>query len=96
MMFLLMKQIIFMLQCLYNLIEYSNDYSDTSARLWEFKRDKVLDDNDDLTADNSQSFKHKAVPVGKTVDVVNNTKSSVKYTKIVVPLKYLSNSWRSL
>ena len=91
-----MKQIIFMLQCLYNLIEYSMNYSDTSASLGQFKREEVLDDNDDLTAGNSQSFKYKAVLVGKTVDVVNNTKSSVKYTKIVVSLKYLSNSWRSL
>ena len=85
-----------MLQCLYNLIEYSMNYSDTSASLGQFKREEVLDDNDDLTAGNSQLFKYKAVLVGKTVDVVNNTKSSVKYTKIVVSLKYLSNSWRSL
>ena len=30
------------------------------------------------------------------VDAVNNTNSSVKNTKIVIPLKYLSNFWRSL
>ena len=29
-------------------------------------------------------------------DAVNNTNTSVKNTKIVVPLKYLSNFWRSL
>ena len=44
---------------------------------------------------NSQSFKYKAALVGKTANVVNNTNSFVKNTRIVVPLKYLSNFWRS-
>ena len=81
---------------MYNLIEYSDNYSDTSESLWQFKRDEVLNNNADLTADNSQLFKYKAIFVGKTADAVNNTNSSVKNTKIVVPLKYLSNFWRSL
>ena len=45
---------------MYNLIEYSNNYSDTSLSLWQFKRDEVLNDNADLTIDNYQSFKYKA------------------------------------
>ena len=49
-----------------------------------------------MSVDNSQSFKYKAALVGKTADTVNNTNSSVKNTKIVVPLKYLSSFWRSL
>ena len=49
-----------------------------------------------MTIDNSQSFKYKPALVGKTANAVNNTNSSVKNTKIVVPLKYLSNLWRSL
>ena len=52
--------------------------------------------NADLTINNSQSFKYKAALLGKTADAVNNTDSSVKDAKIVVPLKYLSNFWRSL
>ena len=79
-----------------NLIEYSDNYSDTSGSLWQFKRDEVLPKNDDLTVNNSQSYKYKAALVGKTADVVNNTNSSVKNTKIIVPLKYLSSFWRSL
>ena len=81
---------------MYNLIEYSNNYSDTSGSLWQFKRDEVPDNNADLTIDNSQSFKYKAALLGKTKDAVNNTNSSVKEAKIVIPLKYLSNFWRSL
>ena len=49
-----------------------------------------------MSINNSQSFKYKAALLGKTADAVNNTNSSVKEAKIVVPLKYLSNFWRSL
>ena len=81
---------------MYNFIEYSDNYSDTSGSLQQFKRDEVLADNDNLTIDNSQSFEYKAALIAKTVDAVAGTNSSVKDVKIVVPLKYLSNFWRSL
>ena len=48
-----------------------------------------------MTINNSQSFKYKAALAGKTADPLNNTNSSLKNTKIVVTLKYLSNFWRS-
>ena len=48
-----------------------------------------------LAIDNCQSFKNKAAVLGKTANAVKNTNSSVKDAKIVVPLKYLSNFWRS-
>ena len=76
---------------MYNLIEYSYNYSDTSGSLWQFKRDKVAA-NADLSIDNSKSFKYKAVLLGKTTNAVDNTNSSVKKHKN----KYLSNFWRSL
>ena len=76
---------------MYNLIEYIDNYSDTSGSLWQFKRDEVPSNNADMTIDNSQSFKYKAALVGKIANAVNNTNSSVKNTKIVVSLKYLSN-----
>ena len=82
---------------MYNLIEYSDNYSDTSGSLWQFKRDEVPANNAELTIDNSQSFKYKAVLLGKTAGADNNnTNSYVKDAKIVAPLKYLSNFWRSL
>ena len=61
-----------------NLIEYSDNNSDTSGSLWPFRRNEVPNNNDDLTVNNSQSFKHKPALVEKTADVVNNTDSSVK------------------
>ena len=85
---------------MYSLVEYSDNYSDTSGNVWQFKRDEVSDNNADLGVDdngifNSQSFKYKAVLVGKTADV-DNGNSFVTNTKIVAPLKNLSNFWRSL
>ena len=48
-----------------------------------------------MAVDNSQSFKYIAALAGKTSRYVNPN-SSVKNTKIVVPLKYLSSFWKSL
>ena len=75
---------------MYNLIEYSDNYSDTSGSLWQFKRDEITN-NADVSNDNASSFKYKANLIGNTEN--NDTKSGVK---IAVPLKYLSNFWRSL
>ena len=50
---------------MYNLIDYSDNYSDTSGSLWQFKRDEI-EGNDDLTVDaghipnNSSSHKYKS------------------------------------
>ena len=81
---------------IYNLIECSDNYSDTSWSLWQFKRDEVRNNNAGLSIDNSQSFKNEAAFVGKTVNAVHNTNTPVKNTKIVFLLKYFSNFWRSL
>ena len=80
---------------MYNLIEYSDNYSDTPGSLRQFKRDEASASNTDLTVDNSESFKYKAALLGKTAND-NNGKCSAEDTKIVVPLKSLSNFWRSL
>ena len=45
---------------MYNLIEYSDNSSDTSGSLWQFKRDEIPVNNADLTSGNSESFKYKA------------------------------------
>ena len=76
---------------MYNLIEYSDNYSDTSGSLWDFKRDEIVDNANVTNDDNAPSFKYKANLIGNTEN--NGTKNGVK---IAVPLKYLSNFWRSL
>ena len=55
---------------MYNLIEYRDNYSDTSRNLWQLKRDQVPDNNVDLTVDNSQKFKYKAALVRETKDAL--------------------------
>ena len=76
---------------MYNLIEYSDNYSDTSGSLWDFKRDETVNNVDVANDDNAPSFKYKASIIGNTE--TNGTKKGVKRA---VPLKYLSNFWRSL
>ena len=45
---------------MYNLIEYSGNYSDTSRTLWQFARNEIIN-NADVTNDNkTPSFKYKA------------------------------------
>ena len=61
---------------MYNLIEYSDNYSDTPGSLWGFKRDEI-DNNANLrNDDNSPSFKYKASKIGNTEN--NGTKDGVK------------------
>ena len=49
---------------MYNLIEYNDNYSDTSGILWRFKRDESpitnAGNNDYVSTANSTSFKYKS------------------------------------
>ena len=74
---------------MYNLIEYSNNYAKTTGSLWQYFRDEPVDDDDDI--EDSKSFKSKIKITGKTPN--NNNEKDVE---IMVPLKYLSNFWRTL
>ena len=66
---------------MYNLIEYSDNYSKTSGSLWQYYKD---DPNDNLA--NSKSFKYKVKITGNTPPDCN-----MKDVEVLVPLKYLSN-----
>ena len=80
---------------MYNLIEYSDNYQDSSATLYQYKRDEPPAANaiNDLTTDTSSSFKYKVSLLGNPVVVNNIARINVK---VVVPLKYLSNLFRSV
>ena len=82
----------------YNLIKYSDNYSDTSGSLWQFKRDDAPVNNDgnpdEVSTVNSTSFKYKSSFIGESTIVAGNR--VFKDVKIAIPLKYLSNFWRSL
>ena len=49
-----------------NVIQCSDNYSNTSGSFWQFKRDEVPANNADVPINNSQLFKYKAALVGKT------------------------------
>ena len=71
---------------MYNLIEYSDNYAKTTGSLWQYFRDEPDDNIED-----SESFKSKIKITGKTPDDDNE-----KDIEMMVPLKYLSNFWRTL
>ena len=80
---------------MYNVIEYTNNYSKTSGSLWQYcKEIPAVDDNGNIVAfsqaNNTDSFNFKNKLTGQT----NN--DGIINVEIMVPLKYLSNFWRTL
>ena len=79
-----------------NLIQYSDNYSDTLRSLWQFKRDEQNMNNGNpanVTTADSSSFKYKSSFFKQRTADDNGV---FKDVKTAVPLKYLSNFWRSL
>ena len=83
---------------MYNLLEYSKNYKKTTGSLWNYYRDQPRNP----LSTNSESFKYKASITGNTYNVdydddnYDANKAGKNETEIVIPLKYLSNFWRSL
>ena len=73
----------------YNLLEYSDNYQDPTGSLYQFKRDEPPDDNANV-ANNTTSLVYKSKLISGTDD------NNVNNVKLVVPLKYISNFFRSL
>ena len=71
-----------------NLLEYSKNYWKTTGSLWNYYRDEPSNP----LSFNSESFKYQTSIVGKTPQ--NN--DSLTNEKVVIPLKHLSNFWRSI
>ena len=85
---------------IYNLLEYSDNYL-TPGSLWNHYRDEVNDDaneNNDavnyrinIKKEKSKYFEYETKITGN-IQAVNNRLDG----EVLVPLKYLSNFWRSL
>ena len=79
---------------MYNLLDYSKNYSKTTKRFWNYYRDEPnsgAKNNINYSIKDSKSFDYKASITGKSEG--NNTK---KEAEIAVSLKHLSNFWRTL
>ena len=87
---------------IYNLIEYSDNYSKTSGSLWKYCKDiPAVDNNGDIVdfngANATDSFNFKTKMTGQTAADGNNGNIAGRVNvEIIVPLKYLSNIWRTL
>ena len=84
---------------MFNLIEYSSNYSKTTGSLWFYSKDEATNfDADIANTDEFKSFKYKAEFLGNAAapPAPNAANRIVKNATIAVPLKYLSNFWRSL
>ena len=80
---------------MYNLIEYSDNYSKTSGSLWQCCKDIPAVNNNGAIVDfnganATDSFDFKTKIIGQTND------NGIINVEIMVPLKYLSNTWRTL
>ena len=73
---------------MFNLIEYSDNYSKKRGSLWQYYKDDP-NANDNITQ--SESFNTKIKITGKTSSAGNT-----KDVEIIMLLKYLSNSWRTI
>ena len=83
---------------MHNLLEYNKNYKKTTSSLWNYYRDEQTNP----LSCNSESFKYKTGITGNSSNIGNGkegydeNKAGKKETKVVIPLKHLSNFWRSL
>ena len=80
---------------MYNLIEYSDNYAKTSGSLQQYCKDIPARDANNITEEftggnTTDSFNFKVKITGQTGN------DGTKDVEIIVPLKYLSNFWRTL
>ena len=82
---------------MYNLLEYSKNYTKTTGSLWNNYRDQPSN----LLSTNSESFKYKTSITGNTYNISDGeegydaNKVGKNGTEVVIPLKHLSNFWRN-
>ena len=82
---------------MYNLNEYSKNYRKTTGNLWSYYRDEPNNppSYNAVTITNTASFQYRNNIIGKTPNN-DNDDNNTKNVEIGVPLKYLSNFWRTI
>ena len=80
---------------IYNLIEYSDNYSKTSGGLWQYCKDIPAVDNTNAIVNCAEN--NLTDSFNFNVKITNQTgDDGTKNVEIMVPLKHLSNFWRTL
>ena len=84
---------------MYNLLEYSNNYSLISGSLWNYYRDEInvdeneIDDNDNNINNSktkaSKPFKYKTKMAASTPDNINRLNAVVVVFSLIFLIKYL-------
>ena len=83
----------------YNVLEHSPNYSETTGSLWFYSKDEATNFNADISGtDNFKSLKYNTKLLENTIaePTQKNANGILKNEAIALPLKYLSNFWRSL
>ena len=91
---------------MYNLLQYSDNYSIISGSLLDYYRDKLNDDQNENENTNNRTnnnktitskyFKCKTKLIGNKPNEVKVVVSLALHAAVFVPLKYLTNIWRFL
>ena len=83
---------------MYNLLEYSKNDKEMTGSLWSYYRDEPTNP----LSSNSKSFKYKnnitgnTYNIGATEEGYDANKVDKNETEVAIPLKHLSNFWRSV
>ena len=92
---------------MYNLLEYSKNYRKTIGSLYNYYRDELTNDGNDINFDNRNvvnpnTFKYKNKIIGNMYNVnagadgYDVNKNGTQKIELAIPLKYLGNFWRAL
>ena len=81
---------------MYNLLEYSSNYSDPTGSLWFYSNDEAtnFDNNNIATTNNFQTFVYKTKSLGSTV--MDGENEVLRNAATAVSLKYLNSFVDSL
>ena len=81
-----------------NLLEYSKNYRKTTGSLWNYYRDEPSNPLSSYSESfkNKKSIQRSTYNVGDGEEGYDANKVGKNETEVVIPLKHLSNFWRSL
>ena len=79
---------------MYNLLEYSKNYTETTGSLWNYYRDEPTSDDEINYYVGPKSFKSSIME--KLGDYNDDDQASKDKISLAIPLKHLSNFWKSL